>query len=493
MGIIQRQGLKSAIVRVVGMAIGAITTIFLIPAILSVEDIGLIDTMRKMITMGVPLLVMGGPQAIRKYFDPMRSENHSYTLISSYLYVFIFTATIFTLTYFGLKDEIFSIYEAKSPQIKAYSLVIYIGLVGLAVQNFCMAISSVHRRTVIPDFAQNIMNRGILLILLLLVFLNSIDITNIPRVYTLIFFILPPIATTLYVSRIIKPSLQWPSRATIAKIYKKTFLYNLVQIPLSLSNVILLAVDSIMLSSLAGLASTGVYSIALFMISFLNVSKRSLTQISLPIVSGKFKEEKIEEIRTILSNGAQLMTFATGLLVIALVNGIEILLSIMPNGELFAETRLVLYILGIATLTDHLFGLQQMLIDASSKYVLGLINFLAIVVLVIVLNFLLIPIYGIYGAAITTAIGLVLRAAFNALIMYKSNSLHAFTRKSLLTYSIALLCIAGSFILQENIEWHYRSLAQSLLMPMLFLTTCVIVSCVPQQVNQWMQQVLKRV
>ena len=366
------------------------------------------------------------------------------------------------------------------------------GLMGLAVQSFCMAISSVHRRTVIPDFAQNVMNRGILLILLLLVFLNNMVITNIPRVYMLIFFILPPIATTLYVSRIIKPSLQWPSRATITKIYQKTFLYNLVQIPLSLSNVILLAVDSIMLSSLAGLASTGVYSIALFMISFLNVSKRSLTQISLPIVSGKFKEEKIQEIRTILRNGAQLMTFATGLLVIALVNGIEILLSIMPNGELFAETRLVLYILGIATLTDHLLGLQQMLIDASSKYVIGLVNFLAVVALVIVLNLLLIPIYGIYGAAITTAIGLVLRAAFNALIMYKSTSLHAFTQKSLLTYSIALLCIAGSFILQENVEWHYRSLAQGLLMPMLFLTTCVIASCVPQQVNQWMQQVLKR-
>ena len=105
MGIIQRQGLRSAIVRVVGMAIGAITTIFLIPAILSVEDIGLIDTMRKMITMGVPLLVMGGPQAIRKYFDPMRGENQSYTLISSYLYVFIFTATIFTLAYFDLKTK----------------------------------------------------------------------------------------------------------------------------------------------------------------------------------------------------------------------------------------------------------------------------------------------------------------------------------------------------------------------------------------------------
>ena len=492
MGIIQRQGFKSAIVRVVGMGIGAITTIFLIPAILSVEDIGLIDTIRKMISMGIPLLVMGGPQVIRKYFDPMRSENQSYTLISSYLYVFIFTATIFTFAYFSLQDQIFGIYEAKSPQIKAYSLVIYMGLMGFAIQNFCMAISSVHRRTVIPDFAQNVMNRGILLILLFLVFLHSIDITDIPRVYILIFFILPAIATTLYVSRIITPPLQWPSRSTIVQIYKKTFLYNLVQIPLSLSNVILLTVDSIMLSSIAGLVSTGVYSIALFMISFLNVSKRSLTQISLPIVSGKFKEEKLKEIQAILKNGAQLMTFVTGFLVIALVNGIEILLSIMPNGELFAETRLVLYILGIATLTDHLMGLQQMLIDASSKYFLGLINFLAIVILVIALNFLLIPTYGIYGAAITTAIGLVLRAGFNALIMYRSTSINAFSQKSLLTFSIALLFIAGSLILQENIKWEYRALGQSILMPILFLTTCVIVSCVPKQINQWMPKFLKR-
>ena len=100
MGIIHRQGLKSAIVRVAGMGIGAITTIFLIPAILSVEDIGLIDTMRKMIAMGVPLLVMGGPQAIRKYFDPMRSERQSYALnffvfIRIYLYSYVFYGGLF--------------------------------------------------------------------------------------------------------------------------------------------------------------------------------------------------------------------------------------------------------------------------------------------------------------------------------------------------------------------------------------------------------------
>ena len=310
---------------------------------------------------------------------------------------------------------------------------------GFAIQNFCMAISSVHRRTVMPDFAQNVLNRGVLFILLGLVFIQGLTIPDIPRFYTLIFFILPPVATVAYVGLFIKPSLRWPSRATIASIYKKTFVYNLVQIPLSLSHVILVAADSIMLSSLAGLARTGVYSIALFMISFLNVSKRSLIQISLPIISGKFKEEKFEDIRTILSKSSRLMTFATGLFVIALVNGIEILLAIMPNGDLFAETRLVLYMLGTATLVDHLFGLQQMLIDASSKYALGLVNFLAVLLLVIGLNFLLIPTYGIYGAAITTAVGLVLRAGINAIIMYKSTLLHAFSRQSVLTFSIAVL------------------------------------------------------
>lgn len=493
MGIIHRQGLKSAIVRVAGMGIGAITTIFLIPAILSVEDIGLIDTMRKMIAMGVPLLVMGGPQAIRKYFDPMRIERQSYALISSYLYVFIFTATFFTAAYFTLNEQIFSMYEAKSPKIKAYSLVIYLGLMGFAIQNFCMAISSVHRRTVMPDFAQNVLNRGVLFILLGLVFIQGLTIPDIPRFYTLIFFLLPPVATVAYVGLFIKPSLRWPSKTTIASIYKKTFVYNLVQIPLSLSNVVLLAVDSIMLSSLAGLASTGVYSIALFMISFLNVSKRSLTQISLPIVSGKFKEEKFEDIRTILSKSSRLMTFATGLFVIALVNGIEILLAIMPNGDLFAETRLVLYILGTATLVDHLFGLQQMLIDASSKYALGLVNFLAVLLLVIGLNFLLIPTYGIYGAALTTAVGLVLRAGINATIMYKSTSLHAFSRQSVLTFSIAVACITVSFFLQENIEWEYRAITQCILMPTLFLATCGLTSCVPPQISQWAQRFLKRV
>lgn len=488
MGVIQRQGLKSAAVRIIGVCIGAITTIFFIPALLSVEDIGLIDTMRRMITLGLPILVLGGPQAIRKYFDPLRSTNQSAQLISTYISVFILTATITSLVYFMYADCIFSIFQSKSPKIIEYELVIYLGLLGFACQNVLMAISSVHRRTAIPDFSQNILNRGILFLLLMLIICNFIVIGNIPRVYTLTFFLLPPIATFLYVVGIVKPKIAWPSKSAAKRILQQTWLYNLVQVPLSLSNTILLTVDTIMLSAISGLTSTGVYSIALFMISLLNISKRSLTQISLPIVSGKFAENKLEEILRTIQEASKLMTFSTGLLVLALVNGIEILFTIMPNGEAFQDARIIVYILGVATLTDHLFGLHQMLIDASSKYVLGLFNFLAVLILVIALNFVLIPQYGIYGAAVTTAIGLVLRSGINILIIYRSKKIHAFTRQSFCTYAIALLCISLSFYMQEYADILYRSILQCAVIPLLFLALCSITNCLPKQIKE----ILKR-
>lgn len=484
MGVIQRQGLKSAAVRIIGVCIGAMTTIFIIPALLSVEDIGLIDTMRRMITLGLPILVLGGPQAIRKYFDPLRSTNQSAQLISTYLSVFILTATIISFVYFMCTDYIFNIFQSKSPKIVEYNLVIYIGLIGFAWQNLLMAISSVHRRTAVPDFAQSILNRGILLLLLMLVICNFVDIGNIPRVYTLTFFLLPPIATSLYVIGIIKPKVTWPSRSAAKKILQQTWLYNLVQVPLSLSNTIFLTVDTIMLSAISGLTSTGVYSIALFMISLLNISKRSLTHISLPIISGKFAENKLEEVLSTVQEASKLMTFSTGLLVLALINGIEILFTIMPNGEAFQDARIIVYILGVATLTDHLFGLHQMLIDASSKYVLGLFNFLVVLILVIALNLVLIPQYSIYGAAVTTALGLVLRAGINILIIYRSKKIHAFTRQSFCTYTIAVLCIALSFYMQEYVNIPYRSILQCAAIPLLFIALCSFTNCLPKQIKE---------
>ena len=484
MGIIQRQGLKSAVVRIIGICIGAVTTIFFIPALLSVEDIGLIDTMRRIITLGLPLLVLGGPQAIRKYFDPLQSTNQSAPLISTYLFAFILTGTIISLAYFMCIDFIYAIFQTKSPQIKEYHGVIYLGLMGFALQNLLIAISSVYRRTAVPDFAQNVLNRGVLFLLLMLAVCNFANIKDVPRIYTLIFFVLPPIATFIYVAGIIKPKIIWPSKKDIKSVLQKTWLYNIIQVPLSLSNSILLTVDTIMLSALAGLQSTGVYSIALFMIALLNISKRSLTQISLPIVSGQFADGKLGDIASTIKEASKLMTFTTGLFLIALVNGIEILFAIMPNGEAFQNARFIVYILGIATLTEHLFGLHQMLIDASSKYLLGLINFISVLILVIALNFLFIPSYGIYGAAISTAIGTILRAGVNMLIIYRNTKLHAFTRQGLMTYTLAILCIAMSYYLQEHVELPHQSLMQCVIIPAFFIIVCGIASLVPRQIRE---------
>ena len=145
----------------------------------------------------------------------------------------------------------------------------------------CSSLFPQYRRTAVPDFAQNVLNRGVLFLLLMLAVCNFANIKDVPIIYTLIFFCASS-NSHFYLCRGYNQAKNYMAfKKDIKSVLQKTWLYNIIQVPLSLSNSILLTVDTIMLSALAGLQSTGVYSIALFMIALLNISKRSLTQISL--------------------------------------------------------------------------------------------------------------------------------------------------------------------------------------------------------------------
>mgnify|MGYP000022395926 CR=1 FL=1 len=103
----------------------------------------------------------------------------------------------------------------------------------------------------------------------------------------------------------------------------------------------------------------------------------------------------------------------------------------------------VVYIVSIAALINISTGINSAIIFYSKYYVLGTVLLVGTLLITILLNIILIPIYGIYGAAIASASGsLIYNFSKFCFIYYKFR----FQPYSIKSFIILLLIFACTFI-----------------------------------------------
>lgn len=92
MGIIIKQGLKASLVSYIGILIGAFNNLFLFPLYLGKEGIGLINVIYASAVLFLPVLQLGLPTSLVKYFPIFRDK----PFLSSFLtYALFLPVTIY--------------------------------------------------------------------------------------------------------------------------------------------------------------------------------------------------------------------------------------------------------------------------------------------------------------------------------------------------------------------------------------------------------------
>jgi O-antigen/teichoic acid export membrane protein len=170
--------------------------------------------------------------------------------------------------------------------------------------------------------------------------------------------------------------------------------------------IIVAKIDTLMLGSIAGLTSTGIYSIAFFIGAVIELPRRSLSEIATPILATAFKEDNKAKIKELYHKTSVNLLIVGGLFFVGIWSNIDAIFQLIPNSEVFAEGKYVVLFIGLAKLFDMSMGLNAEIIT-NSKYFrwnIFLMPFLAIIA--IITNSILIPIYGITGAALATLISI---------------------------------------------------------------------------------------
>lgn len=191
---------------------------------------------------------------------------------------------------------------------------------------------------------------------------------------------------------------------------------------------ILTYTDIFMIGYFLTTSSVGIYNIAIIITSLLQILPQSLLALFSPVITERYAQEK--DIKKTYKTVSK-WVFCANLPICLIIVLFSRRIILMFFGERYILGALPLSILTIAYLFSFLFSTSTYVLHLIKKT--KLISSITLIAAIsnIILNWILIPLYGITGAAVATAICLIISPILAATFSYRLMKLQPFSVKSL--------------------------------------------------------------
>ena len=163
-------------------------------------------------------------------------------------------------------------------------------------------------------------------------------------------------------------------------------------------------VDKYMINEEYGLSTSGIYTLAFAFASIISLPARSLYSIAFTVIAEAWKNENMQEIKSVYRKSCISQLVATLFLFLLIWANIHNIYAILPPE--YAEGQYVIFFIGLAYLIDASTGVNGVIIATSRFYKYDSFFNVALIGVTIAANLIFIPLYGITGAAIASAISL---------------------------------------------------------------------------------------
>ena len=488
MGIIAKQGIGNAIVSYAGIITGFILTVYLFPNILETDQFGLTRTMIAIMSIGLTFISFGIPGAIIKFFPYLSKETKNPRgLFNAFLIPVLLAFIIFGTLFYFLKDFLLQFYSDTElmPQFYFYLLPL---LLFATVYEIIKRYVNAHLDTVFASFTEEIFLRIFLIIFLVLYFF---EVISFPVFITLFVINYGLQFVILFFYSMIKGYLDFSiSTDFISKnVIKEIGVFSMYSFLGGVTVVVIGNIDMLMISSMIGLSETGIYSIAFYVGSVIAIPSRAISKISLPLISVEFERDNLQEIEKIYKQ-TSINQYLFGLLIfIGVIANLDNLYQLLP--EEYAAGSLIIFAIGTANLVNMITGACSQILLCSPFYKFGLYFSILLVILTITLNFLLIPVYGILGAAIATATAIFLTNTIKVVFVWLKLHIQPLSINSLFITIIGFSILGVSYLLPSIENFYIDILLRSFLIASLYLGFVWIFK-LSKEFNQTITKILNR-
>jgi O-antigen/teichoic acid export membrane protein len=399
MGIVIKQSIRSSLLAYVGFAIGAVNFLFIFPKFLSVDQVGLLRVIPSAAFLMATFAQLGLAPGIIKFLPSYKSgsierkEFLGFTVISALVgYGILLSATYF------FKDQILDYYGQKSPLFVEYFQISLIVALFLLFIQMSEAYSRSLLKSIAPILIRDVILRLMTTVTVLLYGFSIIQFDDFINLFVLLYGITLLLHIGYFISlkaASIRLKFNHLRKTELTRVLK----YGLFTLIGASGTQIVLQIDSLMVAGIKGLDATGIYTIAFFIGTIIEIPKRSITQITTPLMARAFQNGNMKEVAQYYKQTSINQLVIGGLLLLGVWANLESIYMIMPNSEVYEAGFNVVLLIGLGKLTDMLFGVNGEIIVLSKYYRFNVVTVAILAIAIIIGNLILIPNYGIEGAA----------------------------------------------------------------------------------------------
>lgn len=445
MGIIEKQATQNVIISYLGAGLGAITTLLLLPHLLTTGENGLIGILISVSSLFAQFGNLGFTTVTIRFFPYFRNKDKGHHGFLFYaLFVSLIGFILCYITFLILKPYIISSNIEKSKLLVDYLFY----LMPLTFFTLFFTVFDTYLRATYNSVAgaitKEVLQRIGIMALLLAYGFSWISFP----VFMLGYIIANCAPTVILLFYIIRQD-EWhvkPVRGFVTpQLRKEIIRLSLYSIFSGFTGAIVLNVDNIMINQMLGLSETGIYRIAFFFGTIILIPARSIYRITSSVVAESFKKNEVENIHTLYNKSCNTQ-FTIGLLLfIGIWINLDNVMQILPPE--FASGRLVILYISMGYLIEMATGINQVIIANSTYYRYDTLFIVFMLVVIIICNYLLIPVYGIVGSAISTAITGIAGNALRFGLLYNKYKMQPYDRNTVKLLVIgSVTFILGYFI-----------------------------------------------
>ena len=424
MGIIQKEAVKTTILSTIGLVLGYLNKAVLFLILLSPSQVGLVN-----LTITVALLFsqfsnLGTIYTIWRFFPFFRSVEKGHYGFLKFNMLLVFTGVLlFSILLFVCKPQVVSLYNENSPAFVEYYLwVIPIGIAHVYFVLFDNYLRGLYKNF-LSVFANEIVLRLLVLFLLILLYAQAINFHQFFVLHAIVYFV--PVSVLLvhliYTKELVfssKQAIQIPKRFRKILLYFSSFSYLN-----TLSVLLVISMDAMMIAHYLDLKATGIYTTIIYLTSAAMIPYRSLIRVSSPKVAEFWKRKDLKALQDIYQKSSSVgLLFALTVFLIIWVP-IQELFNFIPA---YRDGIYVFLFLMLGRMVDMYCGLNGAIFSTSRKFKFDLVFSVFLCATVFVLNILLIPSYGIVGAAVSTSFAYIVYNVLRCFYIYKMYGLHPF-------------------------------------------------------------------
>ncbi|MEB2777125.1 polysaccharide biosynthesis C-terminal domain-containing protein [Algoriphagus sp. D3-2-R+10] len=399
MGKVAKQSIQTTIFSYLGVVIGYVNVLWLYPYALDASQLGTFRTIQDLGLLFVPFAQLGVGHGITRFFPQLKSNQSAF--LSYGLAFSLIGFAVVSLIFLGFKTQIIDLFAANSPEVIDFLGIVLLITIFALLSSILDAYSRSFLKVAVPTLVREVFLRLLTGVLVGAYLLKWITFPQVMQGLVAVYgFALLGVLVYLLWLGVLKLDFRWN---TFPKGLRTSFIqFSLITFLATAASTLIMKIDSIMVSSMISLEANAIYTIAFSMALVIELPRRAISQVVMPVIADHFAKGNHEEINKLYKQVSNRQLYICLLLFIGLWSNLDSLYHFIPNREIYEAGKYVVVLIGLGKLFDVAFSVNGEILVFSKHYRFNLIATIGMSVLIVGLNYLLIPIYGIEGAAMAS-------------------------------------------------------------------------------------------